>query len=150
MSSNPFEPPRTTDLDSLGTAARGAPALSAEAMAELVAAGPWVRWLARLTSASIALAIVKGVFNLGGTELGPAGRLLLLAVVMATSIPILRAQRRYAAATNRLRNGAHGTGGEVIAAQASYFKVLGVLISVALGLLALFLLLALAGALLSR
>ena len=43
--SNPFEPPRTTDLD--GDAPTGTLVLSQEALQELIAAAPWVRWLAQ-------------------------------------------------------------------------------------------------------
>ena len=133
MSSNPFEPPRTTDLDGGGSAVPATPSLSDEATRELIAAAPWVRWLARLTSASIAVGIIQTIVNLGGAE-GASRRMgRLLGMVLWTVIPImfLRALRRYAGASERLRAGAHQAVGEVIAAQTSYFKLLGVMLIVA-------------------
>jgi hypothetical protein len=56
---NPFEPPQTTDLDRSATAVQGSTLISDEALRELAAAAPWVRWLARVTSLSIAVAIMK-------------------------------------------------------------------------------------------
>jgi len=143
MSSNPFEPPRTTDLEGSGITARGGLFLSTEALQELSAAAPWVRWMTRVTSASIALGIIKTVVNLGKLDAlsAKAGQLFGMAISTAISIMILRALRRYAAASDRLRSGAHQATGEAIAAQASYFKLLGVLLSIGGSLVALVLLL---------
>ena len=65
MSGNPFEPPKTTDLDNVGgtaeldgvgTAGSGL-TLSGEALQELIVAAPLVRWLSRLISLSIAVGL---------------------------------------------------------------------------------------------
>ena len=152
MSSNPFEPPRTTDLDAIGMAAPGGRFLSTEATQELAAAAPWVRWLTRVMSASIAVGIIKTFLNLVRSEglSGKVGKLLGLALSTGMAIMILRALRRYAEASDRLRAGAHQAAGQVIDAQASYFRLLGTL-AVTVGiLLGVVLLLVLAALLLSR
>jgi hypothetical protein len=152
MSSNPFEPPRTTDLDGGGSAVSDTASLSDEATRELIAATPWVRWLARLASVSIALGIIQTIVNLGGAEGASRrmGRLLGMVIWTVISIMILRALRRYAGASERLRAGAHQAVGQVIAAQASYFKLQGVLLIVAGSLGAIIVPLILIGLLLKR
>ena len=130
MSSNPFEPPRTTDLDGEGSTVRDAPSLSDEATRELIAATPWVRWLARVTSASIAVGLIKTIVTLRTVD-DPSrkmSRLIAFVISAVVSIMILRALRRYAGASERLRAGAPQAVGQVIAAQYSYFKLMGVLL----------------------
>jgi hypothetical protein len=136
MSSNPFEPPRTTDLDRGADAVEGGHALSDEAMMELVAAAPWVRWLARVTSASIAVGLGSAVADLVTIKQPTARIAILLATAVSTMVStlFLVAWRRYAAASELLRSGARGAAGQVIDAQASLFKLIGVLLAIATGL----------------
>jgi|KBSMisStaDraftv2_1062788.scaffolds.fasta_scaffold2168606_1 hypothetical protein len=137
--SNPFEPPRTTDLDAVpgGPAAKGALALSEESLQELSATAPWARWLARMTSLSIAVGIVGLVADLTGSESVTAKAANVVGVAISTVIATLAlvVLRRYAAASEALRAGTRSAAGDVIDAQASYFRLQGILIVVALGLL---------------
>jgi hypothetical protein len=132
--SNPFEPPRTTDLDGDGGVATGRLALSEEALQELIAATPWVRWLTRLMSVSIAVGLVKAVASVVVPGSGRAATLFSVAVGTAISTLILVRLRRYATASERLRAGTREAAGEVIAAQGSCFRLLGVLAAIGVGL----------------
>jgi len=134
MTSNPFEPPRTTDLDGDGGAATGALAMSEEALQELIAAAPWVRWLTRLLSVSIAVGLVKAVASVVIPGSGKPATLFSVAVGTAISTLILVRLRRYATASERLRAGTREAAGEVIAAQGSCFRLLGVLAAIGVGL----------------
>jgi len=132
--SNPFEPPRTTDLDGDGSVATGTLVLSEEALQELIAAAPWVRWLTRLMSVSIAVGLVKAVASVVGPGSAKAATLFSVAVGTAISTLILVRLRRYATASERLRASAREAAGQAIAAQASCFRLLGVLAAVGIGL----------------
>jgi hypothetical protein len=134
--SNPFEPPRTTDLDGGAITPPGHLFVSDPALQELADAAPWVRWLTRLTSLSIAVSIVRTIARVvaKGTS-GNAGFLFSLALGTAITIMILRVLRRYAAASDRLRAGDRSATDQVIEAQASYFKLAGVLVAIGTGLL---------------
>ncbi len=136
MTSNPFEPPRTTNLDGGGDAATSAGVIPEEAVQELVAAAPWVRRLARLTSASIAIGLIGAVAELV-TSKDPTQRIVILlgtAVSTMVATLFLVVWRRYAAASELLRSGAPGGAGQVIGAQASLFRLMGVLLAIATGL----------------
>ena len=136
MTSNPFEPPRTMDLDGGGDAVKGRFSLSQDAIAELVIATPWVRWLARLTSVSIAVGLVAAVADFV-TSPQPALRILLLFGTAVTTMMwtlFLVVWRRYATASELLRSGANSAAGQVIDAQASVFRLLGVLVAISTGL----------------
>lgn len=141
--SNPFEPPRTTNLDG-GSLTPGAPLLlGSDAERELVAGLPWAAWLARATSISIAVSLVKGAADFIRTP--PASRRMgpMLAVAINTAIStwILSALRRYVSAGKRLRAGDRAAVSQMVAAQAGYFRLIGKLlvpvvgVAVLLGLL---------------
>jgi hypothetical protein len=132
---NPFEPPRTTDLDGDGGIATRTLVLSEEALQELIAAAPWVRWLTRLMSVSIAVGLVKAVASVVGPGSAKAATLFSVATGTAISTLILVQLRRNATALQRLRAGGRAAAGEVIAAQRSCFKLLGVLGAVGMGLI---------------
>ena len=141
---NPFEPPRTADLDS--AASTGPLVLSDEALRELVAAAPWVRWLARLTSLSIAISLVKGAMDvLRGSTGAKVTRLFSIAVGTAISTAILVVLRRYAVASRRLPADPREVVPEVIAAQLAYLRRVGKIAAVAVGLAAIFGVIALIG-----
>ena len=143
--SNPFEPPRTTDLDGGVITPPAHLFVSDQAMQELADAAPWVRWLTRLTSLSIAVGIVRTTARL--VAKGTSGKMTLLfslAFGTAITIMILRVLRRYAAASDRLRAGDRSAAGQVIEAQASYFKLVGVLAAIRTGLFILILVVGLA------
>jgi hypothetical protein len=124
---NPFEPPRTVDLDGIVAGAPGPLTLSSEALREMVATAPWLRWLSRLTSLWIAVELVKGVADVvhASRFAWAAGRLFVVSLSTAIATAMLMAWRRYAAASDRLRAGAPGAASDVIAAQLRSLKVLG-------------------------
>ena len=136
--SNPFEPPRTTDLDGDGDGrdgiATGRLVLSEEALQELIAAAPWVRWLTRLMSVSIAVGLVKAVALNVVPGNARAAALFAVAIGTAISTLILVRLRRYATASEHLRTGPREAAGQAIAAQSSCFRLLGVLTAVGIGL----------------
>jgi hypothetical protein len=132
--SNPFEPPRTTDLDGDGGVATGTLALSKEALQELIAAAPWVRWLTRLMSVLIALGLVKAIRLVAIPGSAKAAALFSVAVGTAISTLILVRLRRYATALEHLRAGPREAAGQAIAAQGSSLRLLGVLAAVGIGL----------------
>jgi hypothetical protein len=129
---NPFEAPRTTDLEVAAPTERLE--ISPDALRELIDAAPWLRWLARVTSLSIAVSLVKGALEVirGGPDGRPA-RLLLLAVGTPASTAILLALRRYATASSRLSADPRGYAPRVIAGQAAFFRRVGVVLCVCLG-----------------
>jgi len=136
---NPFAPPRTTDLDAV--APPQPLVLSDEALDELIAAAPWLRWLARVTSLSIAVDLIKGAVDVArGTSTGKLARLLAIAVGTAISTAILLVLRRYAESSQRLRVDPRASAPLVIATQAAYLRRIGALCAVgasAVGVIAL-------------
>jgi hypothetical protein len=144
MSGNPFEPPKTTELDSVGDPAVGGTTgsgltLSGEALQELIVAAPLVRWLSRLISLSIAVGLFHAIADLvrSGSAVSRAARLLTTALGTGIWTVVLMALRRYSAASNRLRPGEPAARGHVIGTQASYVRLLGVLAIIGLALLVL-------------
>lgn len=132
---NPFEPPRTANLDGDGEDASHAPPVPDEALQELIAGAAWVRWSARMTSVSIAVGLIVALVDVLRTAI-PNIKLLVLfsaAVGTAVSTTLLVFLRRCAAASDRLRAGT-GSVGAVVDTQASFLKLLGVLAIVALAL----------------
>jgi hypothetical protein len=139
MSGNPFEPPKTTDLDSVGATTGTAGTrftLSAEALQELITAAPLVRWLTRLISLSIAVGLVHAITDLvrSGSAISKAARLLTTALGAGIWTLTLIVLRRYSTASNLLRPGEPAARGHVIGAQASYVRLLGVLAIIGLAL----------------
>ena len=139
MSGNPFEPPKTTDLDDAGgrTASAGTSfTLSAEALQELITAAPVVRWLTRLISLSIAVGLVHAIIDLirSGTAISKAAKLLTTALGAGMWTLVLVFLRRYSTASNHLRQGEPAARGHVIGAQASYVRLLGILSIIGLAL----------------
>ena len=132
--SNPFEPPRTTDLDRAG--APGPMVVSADALRELAATAPWVSALASVTMVAIAVQAVALVADLGHMAGAPnaVGVILATGGGIAISTLVLRVLRRYAAASMRLRDGNNAAVGPIISAQASYFKLLAVLVAIVTGI----------------
>ena|SRR5436305_6944568 len=136
---NPFEPPRTTDLDV--EAAPGPMVVSTEALRELTAAAPWIGALARLTMLTIAIEAFALVGGLARAH--HSAQTTLLVIVRATNIGMFTLfvllLRRYAAASLRLRDGGAAAIGPVLAAQAAYLKRARVVAAIATGLFVLFL-----------
>jgi hypothetical protein len=129
MPGNPFEPPKTTDLDEAGDSS-GTPFTSSDkALQELIAAAPWVRWTTHLISLSIAVGLVHAIVDLvrSGSATSKGARLFATALGTGVWTLVLIALRRYSTASNRLRSGTPTARGHLIAAQASYFKLVGVL-----------------------
>jgi hypothetical protein len=131
--SNPFEPPRTTDLDRAD--APGPMVVSAEALRELAATAPWVRALASVTMLTIAIEAVRLIADLGHTAVATNSFIVILSTggSIAISTLVLRVLRRYAAASARLRDGNTTALGPIIGAQASYFKLVSVLAAIGTG-----------------
>jgi len=144
MSGNPFEPPKTTDLDNVGgtaeldgvgTAGSGL-TLSGEALQELIVAAPLVRWLSRLISLSIAVGLFHAIADLvrSGSTISRAARLLTTALGTGIWTFVLIFLRRYSTASNHLRPGEAAARGHVIGTQASYVRLLGILAIIGLAL----------------
>ena len=126
---NPFEPPRTTDLDATAAAAPGARVVSDAALDELSAAAPWVRRFWRVTAVSIAVQLF-GVITLVRRFGWPFTRTaaLLAGVGIAVFALFMVVLHRYAAASQRFSDGDDDAMGPLLATQALYFKLAGVLI----------------------
>lgn len=137
MSGNPFEPPKTTDLDRVGGTAGTNLALSDEALQELIASAPQVRWLTRVISLSIAVGLVHAIVELvrSGGATSKAARLFAAALSTGIWTVVLVAARRYSASSNRLRPGTPAARGDLIGSQASYVRLIGVLTIIGLALL---------------
>jgi hypothetical protein len=137
VSTNPFEPPRTSDLE--GSSGPGELVLSEAALQELSAGAGWARWFARITLISIVGGIIETSVSLFASrgKAGMATPLITLIVGTAISIAFLAVLRRYATAAERLRAGTRQAAIDVVLAQASYFKLSGVLTIVVLALLVL-------------
>ena len=127
MSTNPFEPPRTSDLE--GGSGPGAQAFSEAALQELSASAVWVRWFARVTAVSMTIGVVEGLINVFGSHASAlsGGTLIGLIVTTGIAIAFLGVLRGYAAAAERLREGTRQAAIEVVFAQSAYFKFVGVL-----------------------
>jgi len=132
---NPFEPPRTTDLDGDAPAVKGPRVVVPEALRELTAAAGWVRGLALLTAVSIAVQVLRFVADLGHARGASAIALLVLATALPIAISILFLIRlnRYASASERVWGGATEAVGAVINAQASYLKLASVVVGISAG-----------------
>jgi hypothetical protein len=131
---NPFEPPRTTDLDARSGAAPDDMIVSEKTLDELAAAAPWISRLYRLTALSIAIQVFSYA-NLArrfGTAAITGTTVLVAAVGIMLSVLFLTPLRRYAAASGRLRDGDDDAVGSIIAAQLSYLKLAGRLTAVGL------------------
>jgi hypothetical protein len=148
VSTNPFEPPRTSDLE--GGSGPGELVFSEAALHELAASAPRVRWFARITAVSMAIGIVEGAVALFGPR-ATGGAITLLNIMIGTSISIafLAVLRRYAVAAERLRAGTRQAAVDVVFAQSSYFKLLGVMTIVGIALVLLLLVIAVAAGALS-
>jgi hypothetical protein len=149
VSTNPFEPPRTTDLD--GGSGTIPAAFSEAALRELSLSAPWVRWFARVTAISLALGIADGAVTLLLLKnvAGSAGAMVSLGISVTISGMFLAVLRRYASAAERLRGGTRLAALEVIGSQAAYFKLTGVMTIVALALIVLVLVVGLGAGLLA-
>jgi hypothetical protein len=136
---NPFQAPRTADLDGAASRIDGPVPLSREALRELTAAAPWLRRVSRLTSLSIAVGLVKAVADFFHTRRAEAKAVQLFAAGISTAAAtlLLMTWRRYAAASERLRADAPDAAADVIAAQVRCVRVLGVLCAIVVGFLAL-------------
>jgi hypothetical protein len=133
---NPFEPPRTTDLD--GTAGGDPARVSPAALRELVVAAPWVRRLVRLSALTIALQLIVFIVDLArGRRVGAIT--LIVVASIAIAILFLRILRWYDAASERLRRGDANAIGALVDAMASYFKLAGVLVAMVTGAYVLYL-----------
>jgi hypothetical protein len=132
---NPFEPPRTIDLDGDDAPAPGRLVVSTRALQELVDATPWVRRLVRLGMLSIAIQLLtlvgalahRPAFSVAASVIGSS------AMTIAVWALFLIALRRYAAASDLLRARHAGAVGAVIAAQHAYLKLAAVISVIAAG-----------------
>src|SRR5690349_3355854 len=102
---NPFEAPRTTDLDA-GATAGGTLAVSDDALRELVAAAPWVRRLTRLTALAFAIETFAVALRLARPLRSATSwySLLVNGAQAVVSLLFLMILRRYATASKRLRD----------------------------------------------
>jgi hypothetical protein len=123
---NPFEPPRT-DLEGVA-ASSDAGALPEPALRELVGSAPWARWTARLALVSIVLGIVNAVVTMlkakSAIEVG--SQVGSLVVSVPVGIVFLVLFRRYAARATELEKGEGRALADVIDAQRSLYKTMGI------------------------
>ena len=135
VTTNPFEPPRTRDLESRSEP--GHAALSEEALTELSASAASVRWFARVTTIWLLLAIAEGAVALFTTStMAYSGAIMInVPISLIVSGMFVAVLRRYASAAERLRGGTRHAAIEVIFAQAAYLKLAGVMIIFALALM---------------
>jgi len=129
---NPFEPPRS-DLDGGKAAATGPVLVADEALEELAAAAPWVRRLTRVMVLSIGVQLFTSIavvqqYGFAWTKLAT----LVGGVTIAISALFLVVLRRYAAASERFRDGDDEAIGPLLAAQALYFKLVAGLAAIGL------------------
>jgi hypothetical protein len=136
MESNPFAPPRTSDLDGGAPVALAGMAVAEEALNELAASAPWVRWFMRLTGASIVLGFITTIVTVAQAKNGTDAARAILGTAVATPISAIFffVLRRYAKHAGRLAGGERSAAEAVIEAQSSYFKVSGVMIIIMVGL----------------
>ena len=122
---NPFEQPRTTDLDAPPTDAAGR--VSPAALRELVAAAPWVRRLVWLSVLVIALQLIGlGIDVARERRIAPITMVVIGSIVI--SMLFLRILRWYDAASQRLGSGDANAIRAIVDALGSYFKLAGVLV----------------------
>ena len=135
MSSNPFEPPRTMDLDGEAARAPGPLVVSSDALRELAIAAPWVRALARFTTLNavlLAAGLIADLARSHGAAIAALGVLANGASLAMTTL-LLLALRRYATASLRLHEASAVAVGPIISAQASYLRLCGILAAIATG-----------------
>jgi hypothetical protein len=136
MSSNPFEPPRTTDLDGDAAGAPGSMVVSPDALRELAAAAPWVRALARFTKANAILLAIGMTADLARSNSAANTVVAVLvdgASIAATTL-LLLSLRRYDTASQRLVQASAASVGPIISAHASYLRLCGILAAIAAGI----------------
>src|SRR3954469_19483234 len=131
---NPFEPPRTTDLDGGEGDGGGHDAsfISDAALNELDAAGPWVRRLAGISMLSIVVQVFGVVASLArsASTVKATGAVFGGILGVAITARFLTILRRYAAASERLHRGSTDAAGQIVVAQAAYFRSAGLLIAI--------------------
>jgi hypothetical protein len=135
MAINPFEPPRTRDLDA-PPSAEGGRAVSAEAVQELVRSAPWVKgtvWttlfsiVVGVLGAAVAVTLPRSVANPTTAIVAQLVGALFTFVFLALFVGYHRRVRRLAA----------GEGDallEVIDSQRKVFKTMGMMILIAIPL----------------
>src|SRR5207248_1820618 len=127
---NPFEPPRTTDLEGVSDGPPGT--VFPAALDELVAAAPWVRRLVRLSALAIALQVASL-----GIDLARRLRVNRITAIVVGNIVIsilfIRILRWYDVASERLRRGDATAIERVVDALAAYLKLAGVVVAIATG-----------------
>jgi hypothetical protein len=136
--SNPFEPPRTSDLEG-GSSGPGALVFSEAALQELAASAGWVRWFARFTAVSMIVGIVEaGATMFGSTVRGSTVSAMFSAIIgTAISLMFLAILYRYARAAERVRSGERFSAIEVVDAQRAYFKLAGIMTIIGIALIVL-------------
>ena len=137
MTVNPFEPPRTTVLDSAGPVAPAELRVLPEgAIRELVASTPAVRWTGRLAAASLVASAVNGVVSLASLQQRAQVTLTVAALIVGIPLNLLFVflYWRCANALERLTGGDERAVDDVIDGQRRLFTVFGWLIAVFIGL----------------
>jgi hypothetical protein len=132
MAINPFEPPRTRDLDA--DPAGAGTTVSAEAIAELVRSVPWVRALVWTTGASLGVGVLGLVFAIvrprSPTNTGV--QILFQAVGLVVTFAFLSIYIGYRRRLERLARGETAALSEAIDSQRRLFKTMGILILVSI------------------
>jgi hypothetical protein len=125
ITTNPFEPPRTLDLDAASGAPREPMVVPKAALNELADGAAWVRRLARVTAAFLAVDVLSAIATLS-RPVDPMMMITpLLGIAADTTIAalLLMSLRRYAYASERIQRGDDSAVGQIVGAQSYYFKV---------------------------
>jgi hypothetical protein len=132
MAINPFEPPRTRDLDA--DPAGPSTTVSAEAIAELVRSAPWVRAVVWMMGASLVFGLFGLVFAVvrPRTPTNTAGNILVQVGGLVVSLAFLAIYIGYRQRLDRLARGETAALPEVIDSQRRLFKTMGILILVSI------------------
>jgi hypothetical protein len=130
---NPFEPPRTSDLDA-PSATGDARLVPEQAIDQLVRSGPWARWTARLTLASLVVSVLHNVISFPKAKNAAEAAGLVAGLVLAVPLTIIFLVnfRNYAGHAERLAQGERRAVEGLADAQRAVFKTMGVLTLIAL------------------
>jgi hypothetical protein len=130
---NPFEPPRTSDLEATAASA-DVRAVPEQAVHELVRSGPWARWTARLGLASLVVSVLYNAISFPRAKSSAEAAGLVAGLVVAVPLALIFVInfRNYAGQVLRLSRGERRAVEGVADAQRAVFKTMGIFIVVGL------------------
>jgi hypothetical protein len=128
MAINPFEPPRTTDLDAEPSSEGSS--VPAEAVRELVESAPWVRMIVWVTGFSLVTSVL-GLIIAAAVRSSPThnvGGIVAQLIGLVITVFFLTLYLTYHQHLLRLGRGESGALAAVIQGQRRLFKTMGVLV----------------------